>query len=35
MGIIDRINELIGQVAYGMENTVDESMSAIRFRTTP
>ena len=34
-GLIDGFNELCRQIASGREKTADESMSAIRFRTTP
>ena len=34
-GLIDGFNESRSQIASGKEKTADESMSAIRFRTTP
>ena len=34
-GLIDGLNELRRQIASGKEKTADESMSSIRFRTTP
>ena len=34
-GLIDGFNESRRQIASGKEKTADESMSAIRFRTTP
>ena len=34
-GLIDGLNELRRQIASGREKTADESMRAIRFRTTP
>ena len=34
-GLIDRFNESRGKIASGKEKNVDESMSAIIFRTTP
>ena len=34
-GIIDGINELHRKIASGAKNTADESMSSIRFQTTP
>ena len=34
-GLIDGLNNLRRQIASGRDKTADESMSAIRFRTTP
>ena len=34
-GLIDRFNESRRQIGSGVEKTIDESMSAIQFRTTP
>ena len=34
-GLIDGFNESRRQISSGREKTADESMSAIRFRTTP
>ena len=34
-GVIDGFNESLSQIASGVVKTDDESMSAIRFRTTP
>ena len=34
-GLIDRFNELRREIYSGVVKTVDESMSATQFRTTP
>ena len=34
-GVIDGFNVLLRKISYGVEKTVDDSMSAILFRTTP